>query len=151
MLSTISTGGMSDRKSKYVTPGVNESNKSSTSSEECRPQKRLRLGDESFWWDEANIHALQALHSADSYPASDVTCDHQDVTEALPDDLLSKCFFGGFLNSIDIIRSLSCVNKRLRKVAQLVKLLDLRSCKRLRPVDTSNLVNRFQKLSVSRA
>jgi hypothetical protein len=96
------------------------------------------------------VQALQIIRAMSSYSASDVTVEHEDVTEALPDDLLSKCFFGGFLNSLDIVRSLSCVNKRLQTVAQsTVKLLDLRSCKSLRAVDTSNLVSRFRNLSVS--
>jgi hypothetical protein len=74
-----------------------------------------------------------------------------DLTEVLAEDLLAKIFFGGYLNTIDIIQKISCLSKTLQRLAQsTVKLLDLRACTpALMVKDVANLVTRFKNLSVS--
>uniref|UniRef100_A0A7S1VJW9 F-box domain-containing protein n=1 Tax=Grammatophora oceanica TaxID=210454 RepID=A0A7S1VJW9_9STRA len=70
------------------------------------------------------------------------------VIEFLPDEVVAKVFFSGFMDSIEIIRTLSVVSKRLNKIAHsTVNMLDLRGCTSLTPIDTSSLVSRYSNLT----
>lgn len=127
---------------------------------EGRSPKRLRLQ-----WVNAFLEPVPLTNYDKGYhtpppsrPSSDrtevtpeVLVFHLDITEVLAEDLLAKIFFGGYLNTIDIIQKISCLSKTLQRLAQsTVKLLDLRACTpALMVKDVVNLVARFKNVSVS--
>lgn len=81
--------------------------------------------------------------------ASDVD-ERENIVEALPDDLLGAIFFGGFVDSLEVINTTSCISKGAMALAQTqVKMLDLRKCSKLTSAKLSFLVNRFPHLQVS--
>lgn len=68
--------------------------------------------------------------------------------EMLPDEVLGKCFFSGFVNSMDIITSVTYVSKRTTEVAhKSVKMLDLRALPKLTAADIQTFVRRHANLS----
>jgi hypothetical protein len=94
-----------------------------------------------------------SMHSLDSLSPSKrqrLSFD-VDLTANLPDDILAKIFFGGYVNTMEVIQSVSCVSKQLQRVAQeAVKMLDLRACTpALKAEHVSSLVKRFKNVSVS--
>jgi hypothetical protein len=68
--------------------------------------------------------------------------------EMLPDEVLGKCFFSGFVNSIDIITNVTMVSKRTRQVAnKSVKMLDLRALPKLEAHHVAAIVARHGNVS----
>ena len=68
----------------------------------------------------------------------------------LPDALVAKFFFGGYIDSTTIVSVLSMVSTRVTEIAkESVKVLDLRRCEHLECTDVGVLVRRYQNLSVS--
>lgn len=68
--------------------------------------------------------------------------------EMLPDEVLGKCFFSGFVNSMDIIANMTYVSKRTTEVARKsVKMLDLRALPQLTAADIQTIVRRHANLS----
>jgi len=69
--------------------------------------------------------------------------------EELPDSLIAHCLFSGYLNTNDIIKTLTKVNKHLRDIARTsVTLLDLRRYTNITPTHMERIVSRFKNLSV---
>ena len=69
--------------------------------------------------------------------------------EELPDSLIAHCLFSGYLNTNDIIKTLTKVNKHLRDIARTsVTLLDLRRYTNITPMHMERIVSRFKNLSV---
>ena len=74
----------------------------------------------------------------------------ENIVKALPDDILGAIFFGGFVDSLEVINTTSCISKGAMALAQTqVKMLDLRKCSKLTSAKLSFLVNRFPHLQVS--
>lgn len=68
--------------------------------------------------------------------------------EMLSDDLLGNVFFSGYVNSIDIVKSITMVSKRTKQVAhKSVKMLDLRKLPNLQANDVAAIVKRHGNLS----
>jgi len=68
--------------------------------------------------------------------------------EMLPDEVLGKIFFSGFVNSIDIITNVTMVSKRTRQVAnKSVKMLDLRALPKLEAHHVAAIVGRHGNVS----
>ena len=74
----------------------------------------------------------------------------QASLKELPDALVAKCFFGGYIDSTTIVSILSMVSTRVTEIAkESVKVLDLRRCEHLECTDVGVLVRRYQNLSVN--
>lgn len=74
-----------------------------------------------------------------------------DLFDMLPDDVLGKVLFSGYVDTIRLINTLTCVSRRTLKVAkETVKMIDLRNCKHLTVTNLGNITSRFGNLSVSR-
>jgi hypothetical protein len=92
-----------------------------------------------------------SVHSSDPLTSKQRLSFDVDLTANLPDDILAKIFFGGYVNTMEVIQSVSCVSKQLQRVAhEAVKLLDLRACTpALKVENVASLVKRFKNVSVS--
>lgn len=75
------------------------------------------------------------------------SCDGDlDITEVLPDDLLGTIFFGGYLNTLEVVKVTSLISKNFQRLASLyVKMLDLR---RIQDIPVAHLVKRFRNVEV---
>lgn len=74
--------------------------------------------------------------------------ENVNIFEMLPDSVLSKCFFDGYLNTVSVMKSLSCVSKRTQAVArETVKMLDLSRYLNLGVGDIETVAFRFPNLS----
>eukprot|EP00978_Attheya_sp_CCMP212_P021018 scaffold60871_cov48-Attheya_sp.AAC.5 len=68
--------------------------------------------------------------------------------DVLPDEVLSKIFFDGYVDSTEVIKNLSCVSKRFRSVAQETVLqLDLSRFEKIQPQNVASVVSRFHNLT----
>ena len=89
---------------------------------------------------------LDTCHQYQQQPKSLSTLQTLDV---LPDCIIGACFFEGYLDTMEIITSISLVSQRMRQIGrETVKSLDLRKCPKLRPDDLKILVNTFYNLTV---
>mmetsp|Transcript_9227 Transcript_9227/g.10530 ORF Transcript_9227/g.10530 Transcript_9227/m.10530 type:complete len:115 (-) Transcript_9227:1354-1698(-) len=71
------------------------------------------------------------------------------LVERLPSDILGLFFFGGYVNSLEVARTTSCICKELAELAkEKVTMLDLRRCPLLVKQDLPSLTNRFPNLQV---
>jgi Leucine Rich repeat len=74
----------------------------------------------------------------------------ENLLQSLTEDTLGTIFFGGFLNSLEVVKSTSCVSKELIELAKTqVKMLDLRKCPHLTNSKLQIVVRRFTHLTVS--
>jgi len=89
-----------------------------------------------------NYNLIRSSHSA-MYAFNAGVC----ITDALPESVLSKCLFDGYLNTGFVLRALSCVSKTLCSIArETVRMLDLRRLS-MKVENVQNMVSRFQNLS----
>ncbi|KAI2492232.1 F-box and leucine-rich repeat protein 13 [Fragilaria crotonensis] len=106
-----------------------------------KPCKRLKVEDTP----DTNSDVTHSTFDNDN-SAGDVD-ERENIVEALPDDLLGAIFFGGFVDSLEVINTTSCISKGTMALAQTqVKMLDLRKCSKLTSAKLSFLVNRFPHL-----
>mmetsp|Transcript_24121 Transcript_24121/g.35746 ORF Transcript_24121/g.35746 Transcript_24121/m.35746 type:complete len:341 (-) Transcript_24121:48-1070(-) len=84
---------------------------------------------------------------------SDVTCDSDgegeeyDIVKFLPSDILGSVFFGGYINSLEVVKTASCICKELAEIAkEKVIMLDLRRCPLMVNSDLPSLTKRFPNL-----
>jgi hypothetical protein len=74
--------------------------------------------------------------------------EKQSPLELLPDEVLGKCFFSGFVDSIDIVNSVTNVSKRTLAVAnKSVKMLDLRALPKLEASHVASIARRHGNVS----
>ena len=72
------------------------------------------------------------------------------LMECLHDDLIVQCLFGGYLNTLDVVRTVSRLSKRIQQLAHRhVRLLDLRGLLKLRPENVRCIVKRYPNVMVS--
>ena len=102
----------------------------------CVPQKEHRIKE--------TISSLQLDNSQQQQAVSTF-----QILDVLPECMIGACFFEGYLDSMEIITSLSLVSKGMRQIGrETVKSLDLRKCTKLCPDDLKTLVNTFYNLTV---
>jgi hypothetical protein len=66
------------------------------------------------------------------------------IFEKLPADVLAKSFFGGYVDSLQVLKISATVSKTTTAIAEkAVKMLDLRALNELTPERLSELVSRF--------
>ena len=69
-------------------------------------------------------------------------------TEQLSDDVLGKCLFSGYLDTLEVLK-LSTVSKRIQSIAKdKVKMLDLHNLPMLTPTNVATLVSNFPNVTV---
>jgi hypothetical protein len=74
----------------------------------------------------------------------------ENPLQRLTEDTLGTIFFGGYLNSFEVVKSASCVSKEMVELAKTqVKMLDLRKCPYLTNSKLQIVARRFPHLSVS--
>ena len=74
----------------------------------------------------------------------------ENLLQRLTEDTLGTIFFGGFLNSFEVVKSTSCVSKEMIELAKAqVKMLDLRKCPQLTNSKLQIVARRFAHLTVS--
>jgi len=90
-----------------------------------------------------------ATDSDVSYDSEDSFQEEEnDLLRLLPDDMVGTIFFGGFVNSLEVVKTVSCVSKEMQELAKTqVKMLDLRKCPNL--TNLAFIVKRFPHLTVS--
>ena len=80
------------------------------------------------------------------------TSNHSEspsILESLPDEMIVHCFFGGYMDTMEVLRSFCCVSRKLQQLAYThVRMLDLRALTKLRPADVTKLASNFTGLSV---
>ena len=122
-----------------------------TTSDECsthrgRPCKRRKLEDTPET-DSDESYGSYAI--ADSDDSEDDNDEAKNLVEILPDDVVGAIFFGGYVDSLEVLNNTSCLSKGAMKLAETqVKMLDLRKCSKLKSAKLSFLVNRFPQLEV---
>mmetsp|Transcript_24462 Transcript_24462/g.36469 ORF Transcript_24462/g.36469 Transcript_24462/m.36469 type:complete len:628 (+) Transcript_24462:132-2015(+) len=83
--------------------------------------------------------------AVEQHPQSEASTSYLDV---LPDSVLAKILYDGYLDTMSIVSKSSLVSKRWFNVAkETVTKLDLRRCSRLRPCDVTMLVKRYTNLT----
>lgn len=112
-----------------------------------RQSKRPRLG--SWWHSELeNVSSIDSELTFAGDGSESKKSDAVDILSNLPEALIAQCFFGGYLDSIEVIRNVSCVCKSLRKMAgSYVKMLDLRAI-HMNQHDVGSVVKCFSNLKV---
>lgn len=76
--------------------------------------------------------------------------ESSSVVELLPDDMLGKIFLGGYVNSIEVSKTTSCISKQFQRISrEQVNMLDLRRCPNLLNGSMASIAARFPNLTVS--
>ena len=109
-----------------------------------RPCKRLKMANAPETDSDVTHDTFDNENSDDRFDGG------KSIVEALPDDLLGAIFFGGFVDSLEVVNTTSCISKGAMALAEThVKMLDLRKCSKLTSAKLSFVVNRFPHLQVS--
>jgi len=94
---------------------------------------------------------LQQTETPDTFSdvtyGSDEESEEHDIVEFFPSDILGSIFFGGYVNSLEVVKTASCICKDLMEIAkEKVTMLDLRRCPMMVTSDLSVLTKRFPNL-----
>lgn len=97
---------------------------------------------------------LQQTETPDTFSdvtyGSDEESEEYDIIQFFPSDILGSIFFGGYVNSLEVVKTASCICKDLEEIAkEKVTMLDLRRCPMMVTSDLSVLTKRFPNLQVS--
>jgi hypothetical protein len=115
-----------------------------------RPSKKLKMRKGGVEIKPRKSLLSMVLSSATSLKAltAKTPSESPNHLEMLPDEVIGKIFFSGFVNSIDIITNVTMVSKRTRRVAnKSVKMLDLRALPKLEASHVAAIVSRHGHVS----
>jgi hypothetical protein len=105
-----------------------------------RPTKRQKLVD---------TPATVASNFSDEESFAEEEKDDDIPLKLLPDDILGSIFFGGFVDSLEVVKTNSVASRRMQDVAKAtVTMLDLRRTK-IETENIASIVARFPNITVS--